>query len=704
MPYRVTRDAAVLFALLAAGTAAAQDSVVGLGPFISDAPNPFDPQDTIDRYVVDLAPVRTSWGNTVGVAPLVKAPVDFRSIFFDDQLGGVAISPDLLTDRDGGQTYERWTVPGPGVSVNNSGFAVNFTTPNGLNQFAVLCQSFGGGFPCRNTITGALVSLDPDEPARLYVERVIAASNSTGPSDPTYSSLGIGSVDAHGNAYFRADTFGISGPISFQGTALYRARLDDRSPGFVNAIGTIPPVFDGIDTLINNTGAVITVPSLVPQSVVGGRGLVAANSFEGPFVRGAGPLTGQTDHVGPDAINLRGTLGSSPTTPLEGSYTFVSIARDRDTGSARSLNVFSVDQQGNPRNIVNLQPPNAVSDPTTGYSLNTTTTNGAFVTFSSQIAFFGPTGQAAVHGDPDGNLYAASTWVTPRLTGPSGGAAILVGRRDTANNDDWTVVAYVDNNTGVGKPVNDASNGDQIGTLAPAENVVTPFVSGFSDFVSPTLSNPAFDARGNIWFIAPVALDAIDRTGQEFIDTAFALIRAVPVDNGYELELVLRTGQSIRGRNTGLEYRIDSFPQIDRDGIRSGGMGANAVSATAFNALNPYSLEPEDFRNSAGVAVVADITYDVNGDLVYNDPGSIYFDNAFPIDEAYQTVLYIGYTDEVLPECPVDANNDGRTDLDDFSILAVQFGTPGPQADFNGDGIVDLDDFSVLAVAFGCGT
>lgn len=58
------------------------------------------------------------------------------------------------------------------------------------------------------------------------------------------------------------------------------------------------------------------------------------------------------------------------------------------------------------------------------------------------------------------------------------------------------------------------------------------------------------------------------------------------------------------------------------------------------------------------------------------------------------------------PGCVGDIDGDGFTDLNDFAILALNFGS-GPGAtsqdgDLNGDGFVDLDDFAILAVDFGC--
>ncbi|TVQ77774.1 MAG: hypothetical protein EA380_06970 [Phycisphaeraceae bacterium] len=56
------------------------------------------------------------------------------------------------------------------------------------------------------------------------------------------------------------------------------------------------------------------------------------------------------------------------------------------------------------------------------------------------------------------------------------------------------------------------------------------------------------------------------------------------------------------------------------------------------------------------------------------------------------------------PGCPGDINGDGVVDLDDFIILAGNFGSTNAlpsEGDINGDGVVDLDDFIILAGNFG---
>ena len=64
-----------------------------------------------------------------------------------------------------------------------------------------------------------------------------------------------------------------------------------------------------------------------------------------------------------------------------------------------------------------------------------------------------------------------------------------------------------------------------------------------------------------------------------------------------------------------------------------------------------------------------------------------------------------GCKPDLLPNCPGDINGDGFVNLDDFIILAANFGAgPGAtpaQGDLNQDGFVDLDDFIILAAHFG---
>lgn len=83
--------------------------------------------------------------------------------------------------------------------------------------------------------------------------------------------------------------------------------------------------------------------------------------------------------------------------------------------------------------------------------------------------------------------------------------------------------------------------------------------------------------------------------------------------------------------------------------------------------------------------------------LVFRHLGTI------PSPSATPTPSATAYPTPTPDLCPADINQDGITDLTDYSLLAVNFlsTTPSvPRADINQDGIVDLTDYSLLAVKF----
>ena len=92
------------------------------------------------------------------------------------------------------------------------------------------------------------------------------------------------------------------------------------------------------------------------------------------------------------------------------------------------------------------------------------------------------------------------------------------------------------------------------------------------------------------------------------------------------------------------------------------------------------------------------------------EPNTIYYwsviaSNANPETTASTPAVGTFTTIGFEADCPGDINTDGTVDLDDFIILAANFGA-GPdadssQGDLNADGFVDLDDFIILASNFG---
>ncbi len=90
------------------------------------------------------------------------------------------------------------------------------------------------------------------------------------------------------------------------------------------------------------------------------------------------------------------------------------------------------------------------------------------------------------------------------------------------------------------------------------------------------------------------------------------------------------------------------------------------------------------------------------------DPGAIY-DFEFTaltagFAYAYTCYLHVGMDGTINVARYGDANLDGFVNLEDFNILASNFGTSGPPwegGDFNEDGFVNLSDFNLLAANFG---
>ena len=158
---------------------------------------------------------------------------------------------------------------------------------------------------------------------------------------------------------------------------------------------------------------------------------------------------------------------------------------------------------------------------------------------------------------------------------------------------------------------------------------------------------------------------------------------------------------------------------------------APALSSIQFGfdlapmAVSMQFSEPVDPTLSLADVVLRDVTAGATVDsanlaLVFGDatiwlrfPG---FPRGILPDADYRlTILAAGVTDAAgnpLASDGVldffflngDANRDRRVNLDDFNILATNFGQSSrtfSQGDFTYDGVVNLDDFNVLASRFG---
>jgi hypothetical protein len=222
--------------------------------------------------------------------------------------------------------------------------------------------------------------------------------------------------------------------------------------------------------------------------------------------------------------------------------------------------------------------------------------------------------------------------------------------------------------------------------------------------LGPSLSAPAFDAAGNVWFIGAVEL--YDRFMDGGSDFDGALLRAVlDADTfSYRLELVLENGTRVMGANSASEYSIDFLGTANgAGGANPGSLWSNNVSAMAWNGSDISGTMPGDEISNGGVIVNTSITYDIDGDGIFNDPTSGNFNPDAPADESYSVALYIGYYQDGPAPCPADLNGDGTLNFFDVSTFLTAFNSMNPIADFTGDGNFNFFDVSAFLQAYNAG-
>jgi len=684
--------------------AIAQDSVSSnLGGLPGDAQDPWN--DHCAAYVVDLAPIMTSAGHTFGMAPLLKSTQTDPS-FFNNLGSSATISTDVLLNVPFSQaSYMVWDTAGPGIDDQNSAPDA-FNVKGTGSQFAIGWSEFGTSTSGEsyNGMIGAIVNFDPDDANRLLVDRRMGAINSSSALVGDSSQLGGVSVDANGNLYYRADDFGTTGPNPLSGTNVFRTRLADRDCGAQNFI-SLGGTLDATDFILQDA-ATHSVPNNIPASIAGGNGLYGGPSFNSEYVYGASlgsttATTGHFDTSGGQVGDHRGNVGSTIGDPFGfgGVYTFGIYAKDANDDT-RTMNIWGVDATGAVAGAKAWDVPASVTDNDDGFSL-AYTGFAEFVNYFGSVSFRGGLGNVAVGQDKDGNGLFAAT-ISENGFGDDFSNQIIVGRYNTATDTtEFTFAGYIDQ-TGLftqdaGKPIFD-DMGVEIGQLVNLDAV-----TGGSP-LGPSLSAPAFDAAGNIWFIGAVEL--YDRFMDGGSDFDGALLRAVldPDTFSYRLELVLENGSRATGPNSGLEYSIDFLGTANGGGGASpGSLWANNVSASAWNGVDVSATEPGDEISNGGVIINTSITYDIDGDGNFNDPTSGGFDPDAPADESYSVALYVGYYQDGPPPCLADLTGDNMLNFFDVSAFLSAFAAGDPVADFTGDGMFNFFDVSAFLSAFAAG-
>jgi len=634
-----------LAVLLPGGIALAQDSVSKAQGLPGDAVSVYATAEQVNDYVVDLAKFRTSWGTPFGIAPLVKSS-KIQDAYFTGAFSAQAMSRTLRHNVPFARTsYSYWKGQGFGInndtSLNDPGTPIDTSGYRG-HQFAVAFSEFGGN---ANSVVSALVNYLPNRPNRLYVSRVPAAINGLSLSE-NRSQLGLGSIDSHGNTYFRADGFGASGPNTILDNNLFRIKTFMRSATSLNMIdnsgGSDSSATDWLvvrSTISHNT------PGCAPEGVIG-RPMLLSSNFNALYLYESSPgvITTTSDHrIG--LADHRGAVAFSPVSISQGGLgdlysTVGSCAMYGSDGFVTQwLLLWGIKNDGSVVSNVILDPPLSITDNSDGFVFPASAPGNVitdFIHHGSQTAFRGGNGQVAMGQDPNGKVLAATTVVSDELSGlnnPVNAIAVArFDRKDPEGTLEWTVASYT--NWPGGKAIKDGPGGNAIGQI-----VELNLVTGGSPY-GPSHSAPVIDGAGNIWLLSSVELYDPEGGPSDFDN---ALVRAVynPDTFSYELELVLQLGQVLAGKNSDTNYQIRFLSIADSNSVDSSTLWSGNALAGSLNDMNVRGLETRDPRTLGGLVLWAEIVYDVNrdGDFIKVTGSS---GDPLSEDQEYNVLLYVG--------------------------------------------------------------
>ncbi len=741
-PKSVAGRWAVATVLACAGCAVAQDSVSinanGGNGLPGDALSAFATGQPFQRanYVLDLTSFETSWGTPLGIGPVLKS-VKVSDGRFNAVNGPSTVSTTIRSTSLASTNFARWTTAGAGLNPtqNNTGGNTPIALSGNVAQFGVGVLDFdeqvaGALLVFTNTVSSASVSYDAASPSRLHVTRTVCALNGPAAASDT-SQFGLGGVEATGSVLIRADGFQTASTTPLLNDNYFYVTAPSRLESTVNTISNAGGTNASTWMVVRNT-VTMSPPALVPADAGNGVStLIGSNFVGGLLVKSlTGSLLTETAHR-PGTTDHRGAPTFSGATlwpSTRGSGAILSRSTGGG-GKTDSISVFGLSTTNTIVDARTLTLPASVSDSCDGF--NWPISGGDFRQFDSQAAFRGGTGPAAIGKDLTGKGLVAATVYNGSQ--PGGGTnnpfnAIVVGRFDpsNANAPSWTAAAWVDGANDDGKDIagdfgldgapntNDVGEGDgNINQLDTSIGRLVPLSNGPSGYVGPSLSSPAFDSAGNIYFVASVALKKF--AGSMVLEErTLALVRGV-LDSTtlcYTLELVLAQGDVFAGQNSQRNYKVSWLGLADEDSISSASMWSTNVSSSPWaNNAAANALPASAPQHLGGLAISARIVYDVNQDGLYQDPTSPQGVQT-SVDEAYNAVLYVGNVTQIPtgPICDsIDFNNDTSLfdpqDIDAFLSVYSEGPCVPPTAtcndiDFNNDSSLfdpcDIDAFLLV--------
>lgn len=705
----------------------AQDSVSAFNGLPGDAVSAYQAgADTrqVVRFVVDLPAKQSSWLSSYALGPMVKASRSNAGGYFDQLIGAVAASNRFSSGSFfTNDAYGFWTAsPGTGVNVPlNTAWTSSFL---GLNrtgqQFGVAFMEYGAGSDGvfgsgddENSVIGAVVNTQYRRPNRLFVQRIAALHNKSTAASSGTASFGLGGVDSAGNVHILADGFSMTVPQRLNVRALIRANLGARQSTVVNQV-----LGSGVNVLYTDSAPMTTVrastimqtvPTIISAAVPGGLGRAVmlatdlANNFV--FEGTAGSSTQTTSYLPGGTGSPRGSLAfvpqvhapvAAPTNPIGTAATLVRTDANTRT---RGIQVFGVSsnggvggggQAGGALTLPTLNAdlfdrddsfsPGASHGPLSGHE---------FTHYASQAGFRGGNSQVAMVQLGGGDLLVGAT------VAATGGGSTLPQSQDNyiavarlpagGGTPTWTIAAHTGGPTGFAGGQSKAIFGRStpggpltvIGRLARHTEVFGSAATG------PSISSPALDRAGNVYFISTIAL-----TGGSGTTFTTGLLRANldASTNGYKLELLASVGDVLAGVNSGRNFQIQFLGVADADSIDSGSVFSSGVIQDSIAGATPTDAPYGSSLSLGALAFRAKIVYDINADGVYADPSGASSGSTSP-DQAYNVVMAL------MPRVPLaDFDRDGVISVTDvFEFLNAWF-SAGLGADWNGDGTIAVAD------------
>ena len=699
-----------------AGQASAQDSTAPTNGLPGDAVNAYgvSPSRQVLNFVVDLTPKSSSWLNKYAVGPAVKASKSNAGGYFDLLMASQAVSNRFSTGplfQTG--AYSLWNAAGQGANPDsNTTPASSVTGASHVGQqFGVAFLEYGSGQDGllgdgddENNIIGSIINFQYRNPNRLLVSRIVGLVNKTSASANGTASFGLGGVDEAGNIHVYGDSFGMTVPQRLSQRELIRSKLSLRNAANLPTVaqsGTGDP--SATDT-VRVTTTSMTVPGIISSNVTGGSGrpVMLASDFASNYVYESGINTTTTtmSYLPGSAGSPRGSVSFVPQVygPVNTSGTDVgtvgTLVRTNSNTQTRGLQIFGVKSTGAPDGQTQITLPTTASamvDPTDNFTPGTTfspITAHEFTNYASQASFRGGASQVAMTVLSGGDLLVAA------LVSETGGGSTVPQGQDNylavarvpaaGGTPNWLVAAHTGNSQGSAGGLSKAilgrsvTNGPltTIGRLARYTEVYGSASTG------PSISSPALDRAGNIYFMATIALN--NGSGGTTFSTGLLRGNYISATGGYQLELITSLGDVYAGQNSATNYQIQFMGVADADSVDSGTIFSGNIVQDVAAGVN-LATKPYGSPFTLGALVFhAKIVYDVNGDGVYADPSGAGAGSTSP-DQAYNVAMV------VMPQIkPGDFNRDGaKTVQDIFDFLTAWFAGNG---DYNGSGATTIQD------------